>query len=1062
MDLEKNFTVYRSSAGSGKTFTLVKEYLVLALSDPGPSPQAYRHILAVTFTNKAAAEMKDRIIRALKDLSEEDYSQLPPGSVTLLNILLEAPLLNQPVKITEKEIRRRAQSVLSSILHNYSDFAIGTIDSFVHKVVRTFAHDLKIPMQFDLEMDGEKLLQMAIDLLIAKIGDDEVLTKAMVAFAESKTDDEKSWHVERDLLVFAKNLLNEEGVLYIDKLKELKVADFILLRDRMLTYRTGVEEKLMQHAGKAIGLIKGQGLTVNDFYYGKSGIVPYFERIAEGDFEKIRPNSYVEKTVGEDCWPGAKVGRGETAAIDSIKGSLLDCFVQIQQVVDEHWSDYALFGIIIRNIYSLAVLNEIEQLLTTYKVENNILHISEFNQMISKIVLNEPIPFIYERLGEKYNNYLVDEFQDTSILQFQNLLPLIDNSLANGNFTMLVGDGKQAIYRWRGGEVEQFSMLPKIFSHHENAIVREREDSLVRNFGLKVLNKNFRSKREIIEFNNSFFRSLAAGLNPAYQVIYESLEQEFDPNKTGGAVSIEFIPEEKEALKEQNLAKTLSIIREVEKDGFRLQDIAILVRKNSDGSDIANYLSRNGIPVISSESLLLSNSRKVNFLCSMFSYLSNSADPIVQAEIIEFLVSESYIQDRALSALLEGHSEKKMATLLGGIIDGFSVQRLSKLALYELAEELIRLFGMHHTPDAYLQFFLDEVLQYSLKKNNNLNDFLEFWEDKKDKSSLIIPEGMNAVRIMTIHRSKGLEFPVVILPFANGSVKKGKDQLWIELEHPEIPELPVALVQASEEMRQTPYEQVYEKEKGKSLLDNLNVVYVALTRPEIRLYVLAGKPTANPDRLTNWSDFFAFYLHQQGLWKDNELVYTFGTPVPYKSKETIRSADFELPTFNSNQWRDSIKMRAAAPGIWNTAFSEVKKDHGVMMHAALARIHYSSDLEPALKAMMEEGLVDQQEMEALERSIAEILGHPRLQGYFATSWTVKNEAEIVYGANSLARPDRVLLAGKSAVVIDYKTGARKSAHKEQVLQYAELLRGMGYQVEQSLVVYVSPLEIDEF
>src|SRR3954469_20458755 len=272
----KNFTVYKSSAGSGKTFTLVKEYLALALTDTQYPPQAYKHILAITFTNKAAAEMKERISKALKELSEEDYTTISSGTKTLLSALKEHVKLNTAQQLDDVVIRRRAQHILTAILHNYSDFAIGTIDSFVHKVVRTFAFDLKIPMSFEIEMDDERLLSQAIDLLIAQIGNDEQLTKALIEFTERKTDDEKNWHIEYDLRLFAKHLLKEEGGFYIDKLRHLSVDDFFKIKDTLYEELKKFENALTTLAVNAIQLIQKQGLTAKDFYQGDKGIAAYF------------------------------------------------------------------------------------------------------------------------------------------------------------------------------------------------------------------------------------------------------------------------------------------------------------------------------------------------------------------------------------------------------------------------------------------------------------------------------------------------------------------------------------------------------------------------------------------------------------------------------------------------------------------------------------------------------------------------------------------------------------------------------------------------------------------
>jgi ATP-dependent exoDNAse (exonuclease V) beta subunit len=1060
--MSNNFTIYKSSAGSGKTFTLVKEYLALALNDVSNPPQAYKHILAVTFTNKAAAEMKERIIKALKELSEDDYATISNGTKTLLVALKAHKKLNTQQVLDDKIIRKRAQQILTAILHNYSDFAIGTIDSFVHKVVRTFAFDLKIPMSFEIEMDDDKLLTQAIDLLIAQIGNDDRLTRALVEFTESKTDDEKSWHIENDLKQFAKNLLNEEGAVYIDKLRHLKTDDFFKIKDILFSEIKKFETSVVKEAEKGVQLIKKSGLSAKDFYYGDKGIAVYFEKLANGRIDYISPNTYAQASVGEDKWYGGKVSEHAKSDIDAIKSDLLDCFSAIQIIKDEGYSNYVLFNLINKNIYSLAVLNEIEKLLNEYKSQNNILHISEFNKMISKIVMNEPIPFIYERLGERYSNYLVDEFQDTSVLQFQNLLPLIDNSLANGYFTMLVGDGKQAIYRWRGGEVEQFAMLPKVFRHNDNPLILEREEALIRNHNPQVLDKNYRSKREVIEFNNSVFRTLANKLNEKYQGIYENLEQGFNLENTGGFVQVEFIDGETDEFREQNRIRTHEIILHLLEQNYKLKDIAILVRKNTDGSDVANYLVEKGIEVISSDSLLLSNSTDINFLHALLKYLANTTDNITHTEILEYLVASNYFPEKTIHEILLQKEKSGLSAIFKSANIDFNSMHFSKMALYELCEELVNVFKLNAKPNAYLQFFLDEVLNYTLKKNNNLNDFIEYWEEKKSKASLVVPQGMDAVSVMTIHRAKGLEFPVVILPFSNGKVDIGKRNMWVDLQNQKLPDLPSALVPTSKELTETQYADQYDEEKNKSLLDSLNVLYVALTRAEERMYILSGKPGKTPANLYNVSDMLAYYYQASAEWKEDKAVYTFGAEVLHvQHKQPSETLNFKLETFNSNHWRDTIKMRAAAPSIWNTQAAEVKKDYGVVVHTALAKIKTSEDVEPALKEMCSQGLITTEEKQKLHTTLSKIVKLPKLQSHFAKGLIIKNEAEIITASGEFFRPDRVILNEKNAVIIDYKTGSEKPKYKEQILQYADLLSQMGYTVTEKLLVYIEDGKVVE-
>ena len=524
--MEKKFLVYKSSAGSGKTFTLVREYITLVLEDP----EKYRNILAITFTNKAADEMKQRVLSSLKQLValKKNYElRITNYDKDKKNPLVEE--LSKRLELTEEEICNRADTVLTSILHNYSDFSIGTIDSFVHRIIKTFAHDLYIPLNFEVEMDEDVLLDEATELLISKVGADENITKILVEFTENRTDDERSWHVENDIKNFASVLLKEEGQIYLDKLKEISLTDYFGIIKKLFALTTLFENNIKTIADKACGLIDRYNISQESFSQGRNGIGRYFINLAGGNIDKIQPNSYVLKTIEEDKWCSGKAEKADRDSIESIKGELKEYFNNIDELVNRDHKKYTLFSMIMQNIYPIAVLNEIKKIIDEIKTENNILHISEFNRIISGIVLKEPIPFIYERTGEKFKHYLIDEFQDTSLLQWQNLLPLIDNSLAENNLNMVVGDGKQAIYRWRNGEVEQFTSLPKIPVKTMTAIVKEREATLERNYKGVELDKNYRSGKLIVEFNNKLFSFIANKIEGQTKVLQQNLcKKEFN------------------------------------------------------------------------------------------------------------------------------------------------------------------------------------------------------------------------------------------------------------------------------------------------------------------------------------------------------------------------------------------------------------------------------------------------------------------------------------------------------------------------------------------------------
>jgi ATP-dependent exoDNAse (exonuclease V) beta subunit len=1046
-----SFTVYRSSAGSGKTFTLVKEYLKIALTDTQDPPRLFRRILAITFTNKAATEMKERIIRALKDLSSEDPGKLPAGSRTLLNTLIAETGFSPDV------LRERAGSVLKAVLHNYSDFAIGTIDSFVHKVVRSFAFDLKLPANFEIELDASKLLSEAVNILISRIGEDEELTAALIEFTESKAEEERSWHIEEDLNALARELLQEEGSKHVNRLKELSIADFMNLRKQMQLSLRSFEKDISDKAREATELIRSRQLTHEIFYYKKTGISRYFEKLTEARNDDFKPNSYVTKTVEEDKWTSKEASPGDIAAIESIKPRLVELFRAISETIEHGLASYRLFQLLSRNMYSLAVLNEIEKVLEEHKKENAILHISEFNKLIAEIVFKEPVPFIYERLGERYSNYLIDEFQDTSILQWQNLLPLIDNALSEEQFTMLVGDGKQAIYRWRGGDVAQFADLPAIAGFEDNRIIREREASLKRHYDLKFLGSNYRSRKEIISFNNQLYSSLSETLPETYRRIYEQLEQKGNADNTGGCVSVEFFDLERNELELAHRRRILELIRQMQSEGYAYSDIAILTRTNRQGNSLAMFLISEGIAVLSNDSLLLRNSAPVAFLAAALQSLYNPDDEIARAEMLLFLSRRE--NDSLQEALSSARRSSDFRHWLKSYGFDFYPEALLRLPLYQACEELMRIFRLDRFADPYLIFFLDELLSFTSGRDNSLAAWLVHWEDRKEKVSAVVPEGMNAVHILTVHRSKGLEYPVVILPFPESRPRPGKDSFWLELDEPLLPGFHSGMVANNKVLEETKYAAVYAEEVYRTQLDNLNLLYVATTRAEERLYVICAGWKKEAKTSGDFTDMFSWYFAKTGMQPDEQGRVVFGAGTAHISDpQEKKNASHMLNSFISNSWQDRIRIRSAAREAWSEE-QQLKQDNGVIIHAVLAKINTANDLDDALQAVLGEGLIEQSQIEQIRALLLQLLEHPTLQPLFREEISSKNEVEVLLKNGQAFRPDRIVYAASKTVILDYKTGKETSAHHEQIENYAHILKGMVPEPIEKYLVYTDDMRV---
>lgn len=1053
-----NFLVYKSSAGSGKTYSLVKEYIIQALT----RPDNFSHILAVTFTNKAANEMKQRILSNLRQLAD------PVAYKYTATVKSMLPELCTITGETSEELSRKASLILSRILHNYSDFAITTIDSFVNRIIRTFAHDLKLPLNFEVEMNSSRLLAQAIDSLIARVGSDKQLTDVLIEYIESKTDNEKGWNIESDLAEIGKLLFDEQGMLQAEKLKELSLDVFSEAEKTMIVFRRAFEKNIMSIAKEATALILSKGIDNNSFYYGKQGIGSYFSNLANGRMDKLAPNIRVIKTVEEDCWYIGKTDADQVRAIQEISGALGNYYLAITDYASgTNLQRYKLFGLLVFNLYPLALLSEMEKEIALIRAETNIVHISEFNRRIAEIVMNEPVPFIYERLGEKFHHYLIDEFQDTSRLQWMNLLPLIENSLASGYFNMVVGDGKQAIYRWRSGYVEQFVNLPFIENPSGDEFIHQREAILKQNYSEKLLGTNYRSRQGIVNFNNDFFDHAAGILSGDLQHVYEQSRQTPISKAEGGFVSLEFIDKgpEGEKVAERTLIRTLELVQSlISEDRYALNDIVVLTRSRKDGSLVANWLVDAGIPVVSSESLLLMACPEVKMMVALLHILLNPADKVAVVEAMHLLAKWSIGGSENLHKLWSDvlpniRGEDPIPQV--GFIDflrqmgiDFNSSNLQRLPLYDLCEQLIRMFGLNTNPNAYLQFFLDVVHKQGVGRGMGLSAFLEYWDEQQAELSVVVPEQLDAVRIMTIHKAKGLEFPVVIFPFASDNARTDRNYLWIDIDEPLLEKLPIALVKARKEMAEAGYADVLESEAAKTNLDMLNMMYVAMTRPVDRLYVLSTPPPKSLESIS-MPVIFKGFLAQKGLWQADRFVYTFGEKLPNIPKPgALQSNIYQIEQFISIDWRSKLRLSGKAPALWDIDDPSRNRQWGNLVHTLLSRLTTSDQLDIMFAKMNFEGLIQPEQEAVLLQKVRSVILHPQLVHLFASGVEVRSEAELLLPDGTIYRPDRVVLSPTETVILEYKTGLPRPQHREQLNTYAGILIQMGYTPVRKLLVYL--------
>jgi len=627
-------------------------------------------------------------------------------------------------------------------------------------------------------------------------------------------------------------------------------------------------------------------------------------------------------------------------------------------VYKDSFAAYTLNKLCIHSLIPLAVLSKINLALEDIKEEKNIRLNAEFNQLISKNLREQPAAFIYERIGEKLKHYFVDEMQDTSGLQWQNLIPLIDNALSQENASLLlVGDAKQAIYRWRGGEAEQFIKL----SSKDNNTVEKNPFQIEKISNL--LDTNYRSYSEIIKFNNHFFQFVSKYFgNNGYAEMYKIENQQQQNQQQGGYVELSFIEEKLSAAEKDEIypERIIEIINDLE-GTFDKNEICVLTRTRKQGVTIANYLSEKGIDIISSETLLLKNSANVNFIINLLTYLQQQSDAGTKLEVLYFLHEHLKVTTDK-HTFFENHIRKDITDLsqklkAHGVY--FDYQNFTKLPFYESIEELIRAFKLTESSDAYLQFFLDEVLKFSQKNNEGVQGFLELWDQKKEALSIVVPEGKDAVRIMTIHKSKGLEFPIVIFPYDLDIYREQKPKIWYPIQEKDTySNFDSLLINYNKSLEQTGNlgKQLYQEKQHELELDNFNLLYVALTRTIEQLYILSEKKKSG-DTPKFYSQFFTEYLKSIEIYNAQESVYEFGSKKRISVKKIAAKNSYELQNFISSPWQDhNINVAVNAQLFW----AEEKQDSiafGNLIHEMLAKIKTEADISDTVKHYYTTGFI---------------------------------------------------------------------------------------------------------
>ncbi|WP_419213026.1 UvrD-helicase domain-containing protein [Maribacter sp. X9] len=1018
------FTIYNASAGSGKTYALAKVYLKIVLA----SPQNFKKILAITFTNKAVNEMKHRILNSLHEFSST--TSLDEAAPLFLDILNETTY-------TFEELTALSKLRLKQILHNYAFFDISTIDKFTHRLIRTFAKDLKIPQNFEVVLDVDLLLQEAVERVIDKAGQDPEFTKVLLDFALEKIEDDRSWDISFDLLNIGKLVFDENNTPHLKSLKNKEIGDFLKLQSHLKRKIKHIEQQVKETAKRALEAILQQGLDAKDF--PRETLPNHFKKIIEGSFN---PSQLYNNQLEANLIEGKILKAGMQLPSLELAAQLLHSYQNIKELIYKK----GLFSNINLNIVPFALLNAIQKELKIIQEEKDQLSISEFNSLIANEIKDQPAPFIYERLGEKYNYYFIDEFQDTSQMQWENLIPLIGNAMegedeyGNTGSLFLVGDPKQAIYRWRGGKAEQFLELA----------THQKHPFTVPSY-LVTLPKNYRSYAEIIAFNNHFFQSISPFLeNSLYQEFFKLGNQQEVNQKEGGFVKLSLLPEEND---DAYALKTLNLIQECLLKGYRYSDICIIIRKKKHGLLLADYLMQHQIPVISSDSLLLSGNQKTTFLVQLIRFMLQPNELEIQYEILKFLSEEqkdkhAYIAENL--GRLEIHLLKAYS---------FDCSKMRQASVFDGIEYAIKLFDLAPTSDAHLAAFMDMVFDIEQKQGSDLQSFLDYWYKKGNKTSISTPENIDSVQLMTIHKSKGLEFPIVIFPYANSNIFEEIDpKLWLPVDQDDFLGFKELLINKKQEVQE--YGEIashlYTIDHQKLQLDAFNLLYVVLTRAVYGLFIISSnsidrKGNHNPKY---YSGLFIHFLKESALWEQDKFEYDFGEFNSSEIKQSKSPDQLDIPYIYTTKNRPDFKIVARTGVLWNEGL-DVAIDQGNVIHTILASIHKTSDLNRAIRTALQKGLIKEKEVKSMEEIIRNVIFHPELNQFYQGDIEVLNERDLLMADGSVQRPDRVVITTDHVTIIDYKTGDRNAKYHQQLNTYAESFSAMGYVIDQKMIVYIN-------
>jgi ATP-dependent exoDNAse (exonuclease V) beta subunit len=1080
--MQKPLKILQASAGSGKTFSLAAHYLTLLFS----GENKYREILAVTFTNKATEEMKTRILEVLKGFAIGDTAKKIED---YRNIVLAAhPDLNA------ETLKLKADQVYRKILHDYSRFAVSTIDGFVQKVIRGFAFELGLNADYTLEMNYDKVKDELVQKLDDSLNDNQQLLQWIIDLALERIGENKSWNYKSEL----SNLINEVfkdsyeifetaiNSLGLQSLDEL-FKNYISLTKAQINH---FQDRLKELGAAAWQCFDNHQITA-DQLKGKSrnGLLK-IQHVSQGDFSKLEA---IFKFIDE---PAEWFQKG--VELPSFYEELNAKIKDIKTFHAQHLADYSLSIAFNKNLYYLRLMQEIAVLLSDYRNENDNLLISDAQKLITGITddAGENPSFIWEKVGNKYRNFLFDEFQDTSVNQWKSFRSILSNAIASPSQkhidNLIVGDTKQSIYRWRNGDWNILHQQAKqdIGAH---AVIDDN------------LEENYRSTENIINFNNYLYQSLPLlvqsqlntqvteksdellawwdenGFSDIVTSVYGNAKQQLSPyTKQGGTIKVKRFgkadaPDDTERFTETSYREIAlqDVINEIKllktKNLYQAKDIAILVRSNFEAMLCVTRLMEQNIPVLSGEALMVANSSAVQLIINSLKVLVgvDSQTALYKANCISLFhrLHQKEIQPSAFLNLT-GKSLSSLSDLLPkSLCENW--QNWTQLPLVELVENLIEAYGIadkkQHIP--YLLAFRDLVANATRLGEKGIVSFLSWWDEDGVKKSLPSPDEADAVQVITIHKSKGLAFRAVFLPFCNWELKtKANSIFWVSAADTVYKELGGIPLKFAEELSNSTIAKAYYKEVLDSNLDALNMLYVATTRAKDYLY-LSVMEKKDPSVITTVGDALAQAVAELTITDEDGFNVSNTYELIQDVIEDVKQAAnnrFELDVYPTTNRLSALYVASQERHLQHVLNIEQSGRLGSIKHEVLANATTEAEVDGCLYEMLTNGIIAEDEFAVLKQGVMEVLSHPELKALLEQSTQNIIEKNIIDANGKLHRPDRIVMNDTGVAIIDYKfTLEQSDQHVEQILNYKNLLTQMGFQKVTCYLFYAATQELKE-